>query len=667
MSDLERTYGRTLAAGRLVVANALIVPSSSESEMSDRESMTSRDSTRRQARSRGSTAIPTTSTRKQSRAYAISSRRHEQERTRSVDKKPVGLGLRLGIGLSGSPKTSLNEESNDTNLYHDHAHTHGRAASGETYRRDTNQRERGRSGIVAYGKQQERESRAGQKRREALLGIVHGLELDFGMGSSEGRGVLSQSESEGIYNAEVIAISGSSEFPDDAADQDATVSGINYISQERAVSERRRSTYSEDEPSRNERRHKFNDIAPEKTTRRQSSSGRQSRERPQPRSSRGSEDNERGHRASSLPRSRTGPEEVAEPQNLRTPQARPSRRSRDMSNTPVSSRETKNRNRVSVSVGAVKERRQSIVDNASPRIPSSSNTDRTYSRQTSGDHASRERDEVDPRRKSGHGPPNNAGTSRRVSHDWGRIVHNDSPQQSDSEMPPMGRISRAESDISSVDGGRWQEQVEVEDFSQGAAALFERLAVGDTRPGSRNGERSYSRPRTISRASVLTEEPETSHGQQRQSATLSASSSAPSVYEEQPSLQEQQPEPILLTGLRCILDASAYDTLLTQHGADAMQRQELIYELVSSEEAFASRLHTMVGIFILPLRVKDSRQWLPGVPEAITRLFDWMEDIVNLHAGLANILTSVASAWKSGTIVERIAETIKSFVPRLEV
>ncbi|KAF8840099.1 hypothetical protein BDN67DRAFT_904211 [Paxillus ammoniavirescens] len=42
----------------------------------------------------------------------------------------------------------------------------------------------------------------------------------------------------------------------------------------------------------------------------------------------------------------------------------------------------------------------------------------------------------------------------------------------------------------------------------------------------------------------------------------------------------------------------------------------------------------MVQLFILPLRVRDTRLWVTGVPGDVAKVFDWLEDIVQVHAQL---------------------------------
>lgn len=98
-----------------------------------------------------------------------------------------------------------------------------------------------------------------------------------------------------------------------------------------------------------------------------------------------------------------------------------------------------------------------------------------------------------------------------------------------------------------------------------------------------------------------------------------------------------------------------------------MQRQEVIFELFVSEQAQIKRLRTIVRQFILPLRSRDSRSWLPGVPEEVSKLFDWLEDIVNLQVDIVRSLKVVTNVWQAGSVVERVAEPLRAFVPRFEV
>ena len=87
----------------------------------------------------------------------------------------------------------------------------------------------------------------------------------------------------------------------------------------------------------------------------------------------------------------------------------------------------------------------------------------------------------------------------------------------------------------------------------------------------------------------------------------------------------------------------------------------MIQELRTTEETFVDRLQTCVRVFILPLRVQSSREWIAGVPAHVSRLLDWFEDIVNLHLLILQALTTNRdNAWE-------LTESLRTFVPRLEI
>jgi hypothetical protein len=96
-----------------------------------------------------------------------------------------------------------------------------------------------------------------------------------------------------------------------------------------------------------------------------------------------------------------------------------------------------------------------------------------------------------------------------------------------------------------------------------------------------------------------------------------------------------------------------------------MQRQEVIFEICHTEAFFVQRLRTVLRLFIRPLRAQDTSTWISGVPGTIARLFDWFEDIMNLHVEINTELRNVRSDHQ--TVVERFAGMLRKFVPRFEV
>ncbi|GJE93612.1 RhoGEF domain-containing protein [Phanerochaete sordida] len=98
-----------------------------------------------------------------------------------------------------------------------------------------------------------------------------------------------------------------------------------------------------------------------------------------------------------------------------------------------------------------------------------------------------------------------------------------------------------------------------------------------------------------------------------------------------------------------------------------MDRQGMIHHYVCAHSDFLLRLRAIVRIFVVPLRRKHSKVWLPGVPKELARLFDWLEDIVNLHGSIADKLEEATAPWHSGDIVRGFARVLRGFVPRFEV
>ncbi|KAA1470873.1 Dbl homology domain-containing protein [Dentipellis sp. KUC8613] len=125
-----------------------------------------------------------------------------------------------------------------------------------------------------------------------------------------------------------------------------------------------------------------------------------------------------------------------------------------------------------------------------------------------------------------------------------------------------------------------------------------------------------------------------------------------------------QPDPDGRTW-RSTLPPQAYASLLERYGEAEMQRQQTIWELYERERTFVRRLRAIVQLFIVPLRMQGTKTWVTGVPKEVGRLFDWLEDIINLHAQISSSLHSALT--EQYPVVIRVAEVIRRFVPRLEV
>lgn len=94
-----------------------------------------------------------------------------------------------------------------------------------------------------------------------------------------------------------------------------------------------------------------------------------------------------------------------------------------------------------------------------------------------------------------------------------------------------------------------------------------------------------------------------------------------------------------------------------------MKRQEVIFELCETERGFVEGLRGVVELFAAPLRTRDGT-WIKDVPPPVSRLLEWLDDIVELHAELSDALDVACEA--QSPVVLRIADAFAPFVPRLE-
>ena len=214
-------------------------------------------------------------------------------------------------------------------------------------------------------------------------------------------------------------------------------------------------------------------------------------------------------------------------------------------------------------------------------------------------------------------------------------------------------------------------------LSNGAERLFQALADEDTSRGSNGSSRSprrssktlYDTPTPTRRASMPTVSSDFS---------IASVSSAPSVYDEPAGECERDNvrlplEPInpgssalhVLSSWRSTISPSVYHSFLCLYGEIEMQRQEVIFEICRTEAIFVQRLRTVLRLFIRPLRTQDTSTWISGVPWSIARLFDWFEDIMNLHVEINTELSRARSDPQA--VVERFAGMLRKFVPRFEV
>ncbi|TFK61810.1 hypothetical protein BDN72DRAFT_828038 [Pluteus cervinus] len=92
-------------------------------------------------------------------------------------------------------------------------------------------------------------------------------------------------------------------------------------------------------------------------------------------------------------------------------------------------------------------------------------------------------------------------------------------------------------------------------------------------------------------------------------------------------------------------------------------RYLVIQEVIQTEESFSEALELFVRLYILPLRVQNSRTWISGVPTEVSSLFDWYEDITNIHHQLLDYMRDFQKSY----LDDRFAEYLRPVVSSLEV
>ena len=214
-------------------------------------------------------------------------------------------------------------------------------------------------------------------------------------------------------------------------------------------------------------------------------------------------------------------------------------------------------------------------------------------------------------------------------------------------------------------------------LSNGAERLFQTLADEDTSKGPNGPSNSpYRFSRTMHETPTQTRR--ASMPTVRSSYSIASMSSSPSVYDDlveerggedkRRSLEPadlQSSAPSARPSWRSTIPPPVYDSFTRLYGEVEMQRQELIFEISQTETLFVQRLRTVLRLFIRPLRAQDTSTWISGVPWSIARLFDWFEDIINLHVEINTELRHVRSDHHA--VVERFASVFRKFVPRFEV
>lgn len=217
-------------------------------------------------------------------------------------------------------------------------------------------------------------------------------------------------------------------------------------------------------------------------------------------------------------------------------------------------------------------------------------------------------------------------------------------------------------------------------FSLGAEKLFQNLGIGAAAKRASAGIESQGRRNSVAKGRASWRESMAEAGKYIERAsprtTLSASSSSSSIYEDDipdrpwqkrgKDFDRIQRKSTTASNYswRKTVSQSAYASLLDRYGETEMRRQEVVWELCESEQSFLKALRTTLELFIYPLLGKN-HTWISGLDSQITRLFDWLDDIFQLHNRLNSALQNCRSSQYP--VVLQVAETLRSFVPKLEI
>ncbi|KAE8271173.1 hypothetical protein A4X09_0g1145 [Tilletia walkeri] len=122
-------------------------------------------------------------------------------------------------------------------------------------------------------------------------------------------------------------------------------------------------------------------------------------------------------------------------------------------------------------------------------------------------------------------------------------------------------------------------------------------------------------------------------------------------------------EPPSHNSWRSNLSVPVFQDLLDQWGPLEMHRQEVLWELCETERLFVQAICSVQKIFALPLRTPEGR-WIKGVPCSVARLFDWLEDIFQLHCKIHSTLQRARQ--QQAPILVHIADQLLRCIPKLE-
>lgn len=127
-------------------------------------------------------------------------------------------------------------------------------------------------------------------------------------------------------------------------------------------------------------------------------------------------------------------------------------------------------------------------------------------------------------------------------------------------------------------------------------------------------------------------------------------------------LSDRLDAPLPNVTLQTSMPEVMWDALYTRYGKMEMKRQATLFELTETEGAYVESLRGIIRIFCRPLL--SGHAWIKGVPKLVGHLFDWLDDIMQLHTRIADALYDARDDQQP--IIWRVADIFHQFVPQFE-
>ncbi|EGG00752.1 uncharacterized protein MELLADRAFT_117982 [Melampsora larici-populina 98AG31] len=120
------------------------------------------------------------------------------------------------------------------------------------------------------------------------------------------------------------------------------------------------------------------------------------------------------------------------------------------------------------------------------------------------------------------------------------------------------------------------------------------------------------------------------------------------------------------TSWRSTVSERDYRRVLNDHGPDEIRRQQIIWELITTEIDFVQDLRKVLKLFASPLRQVSNGAWISGVPKSVGELFDALSTILELHEEIDLALEGLLQVTPSPPILQ-VAPTLLPLIPHLRI